>query len=316
MTVSPPGQCPLCETEGGIAALVIRYDEVWARLERDWGVTLRRETREANAPAETCTLVRCLECGLERFEPLMAGSPGFYEDLMGSTPYAHDRWDFGMARQLIDPNDVVADLGCGEGHFLDSLGTRAARSVGVDHHRAGIERMVKRGREAYACSFEEFAEREARGFDVVTSFHTLEHLADPVAMVRAAARCLRPSGRMILSVPNRDRSWREEGEPMDRPPHHVTRWGPAQMIRLAERTSLRLSPIRFEPPDLSTARAIRQRSVEARWTTVPGSVRRNAAAAWSRASVRRRPHEREVAGDGYASRGVFGHSMLVELSAP
>ena len=315
MTLSAPGRCPLCESEGGIATLVIRYDEVWARLERDWGVTLRREIREENAPAEISTLVRCRECGLERFEPLVAGSPAFYEDLMGSTPYAHDRWDFGMARQLIDPNDDIVDLGCGEGHFLDSLGTRTARSVGVDHHRAAIERMVERGREANACSFEEFAEREAGAFDVVTSFHTLEHLVDPFAMVRAAARCLRPSGRIILSVPNRDRSWREEGEPMDRPPHHVTRWSPAQMVVLAQRADLRLSPIRFEPPDLSTARAIRQRSMEARWSKVPASVRRNAATAWSRASVRRRPHEREVTGDGYVSRGVFGHSMLVELSA-
>ncbi len=315
MTASGSGRCPLCGSGEGDAVLEVRYEDVWMRLEQDWGATLRRETRDANSPAETSTLVRCRECGLERFEPLMAGSPAFYEELMASTPYAHDRWDFGMARTLIHPQDDVADLGCGEGRFLDSLGERAARTVGVDHHEAGIQRMVARGREAYVCSFETFAGREPEAFDVVTSFHTLEHLADPLGLVRAAARCLRPSGRIILSLPNRDRSWREEGEPMDRPPHHVTRWGPEQLTQLAERTGLRLTSIRSEPPDLSTARAIRQRSIEYQWPDVLPWLRRNAAAAWSRISVRPGPHAREAAGQGYAARDVFGHSMLVELSA-
>ncbi len=151
---------------------------------------------------------------------------------MSATPYADDRWDFVATRRQIHPADDLVDFGSGEGRFLSSLGSRTGRTTGVDHNQGAIERYVRRGGEAYACSFAEVAAREAERFDVVTSFHTLEHLGDPSGMVRSAARCLRRGGRLYLSLPNRERTWRDEGEPMDRPPHHVTRWGPEQLDAL------------------------------------------------------------------------------------
>ena len=133
---------------------------------------------------------------------------------MASLPYAEDRWDFGLARGLIGAEDDVVDLGCGEGRFLASLALRRGRTVGVDHHEPAIGdcRAGRRGLASLRAS----REREDTLFDVVTSFHTLEHVADPLVTARSAVRCLRPGGRLLLSVPNRERSWREEGEPLDR----------------------------------------------------------------------------------------------------
>ncbi len=291
MTATALGTCVLCGTLDGDAVLEVPYEDVWARLHDDWGIELSAEVRAASAPAHAATLVRCAGCGLERFEPLAPGSADFYAALMASTPYAEDRWDFRAARRLIAADDDVVDLGCGTGKFLASLGRRAARTVGVDHNPDGVGEIVRGGGEAYACSFEEFAAREGGGFDAVTTFHTLEHVGDPVAMVRAAGRCLRPGGRLLLSVPNRERTWREEGEPMDRPPHHVTRWGPAQLTRLAERAGLAVQEVRFEPPGLRQA-----------WSSARGVA--------GAAAVARAWYAHRSGTDGSSSGGTRGHSML------
>jgi SAM-dependent methyltransferase len=309
--VTGTGRCPLCDADGAEVLLRIGYEDVWSRLERDWGVVLSAEVRAISAPSPTATLVRCTSCGLERFEPLLPGGPGFYAELMAAIPYAEERWDLSMTRRAIGPGDDVVDLGCGEGRFLAALGERSGRTVGVDHHEPAIRKIVSRGGEGYACSFEEFARREVAAFDVATSFHTLEHLADPLSVVRSAARCLRPGGRMFISTPNRQRAWREEGEPLDRPPHHVTRWAPDQLVRLADGIDLSVVEVHLEPLDVSVVRAARARSWRAQLPGGGGRVGDLAMRVLARMLIRPGAHMRAVARGTYAS--LHGHSMLVEL---
>jgi SAM-dependent methyltransferase len=307
------GRCPLCGASGGTAILEISYADVWSRMKLDWGVEFSGSVRAANAPGPTCSLVHCERCGLERFEPMAPGDADFYKELMSGTPYVADRWDFALARSLIEPNLDLVDFGCGDGRFLETLGPRSGRTVGVDHNVQGIDTILRRGGEAYCRSFTSFAEAEPDRFDVVTTFHTMEHVSDPMVMARAAATCLRPDGWMVISVPNRERTWKEEGEPMDRPPHHVTRWGPEQLRALADRVGLVVETIGFEPPDVSTSRALREREVQPHIRFLPGSTGRLTAKIVARLSVGPRRHDREVARDGYAARGIFGHSVAVVL---
>ncbi len=306
-------RCPVCGSSVAEHVSNLVYDDTWAAFEHDFGVVIPEAVRTANMPAEEISLVRCESCGLERFEPLMSGDPGFYEALMSAVPYTEDRWDFRTVRRRIDASDDVLDLGCGEGRFLKSLGPRTGRTVGVDHHGPAIARFVAADGEGYEGTFESFAASHGESFDVVTSFHTLEHVASPMEMLRAAASCLRPSGTLYVSVPNRERSWRQECEPMDRPPHHVTRWGPSQIGEAAQRSGLTVEAIGFEPPDLSVARALIERSAIER---LPDWSRRGAVLPvriWSRIAMPTRRYRREARRGAFAARGTFGHSLLATL---
>lgn len=305
--------CPVCEDANVDLIARIAYVEIWSRFERDFGVVIPPAVRAANMPGEGISLVRCSTCSLERFDPLLPGDTDFYAALMSSVPYTVDRWDFRTARDWIVGSDDVLDLGCGEGRFLESLGARAGRTAGVDHHGPAIARFVERGGEGFEGTFEAFAETHAGSFDVVTSFHTLEHVAAPLQMLRAAATCLRPDGMLFVSVPNRERAWREEGEPMDRPPHHVTRWGPEQIVTTAERAGMRVGSLSFEPPDLSVARALIERSASGR---LPGRIRPLAALPariYSMLAMPASRHRREVQRGVFAARGIYGHSLLAVL---
>jgi SAM-dependent methyltransferase len=305
-------ECPLCRDRRSTLLLQFAYDEVWQRLRADLAVELSPAVRScAEEDGERCSLVRCGGCGLERFAPLVPGGEAFYAELMEQIPYNAGRWDFDRVRSMVGVNDAVADLGGGEGLFLESLGERSARSVAVDHNAAAIERFIDKGGEGYVLGFDSFAQREESHFDVVTSFHTLEHVADPVGIGEAAARCLRSGGRAFISVPNRDRSWREEGEPLDRPPHHVTRWAGDQLYRLASLVGLQVEGLSFEPPDISVARALI--AVERGFGRSRSRIRNLAGRTWSIASLSSSEHARRVRDGSYVREGIVGQSMMIQM---
>ena len=305
-------ECPLCRDPRSTFVLEFAYEEVWRRLLTELAVELSPAVRSSvEQHGERCSLVLCAGCGLERFEPLVPGGEAFYAELMEQIPYNAERWDFDRVRSMVEVDDAVADLGGGEGLFLESLGHRRGRSVAVDHNAPAIERFSERGGEGYVLGFGSFAQAEEGHFDVVTSFHTLEHVADPVGIAAAAARCLRSGGRAFISVPNRDRPWREEGEPLDRPPHHVTRWAGDQLYRLADLVGLQVEGLSFEPPDISVARALI--AVERGFGPSRGRIRSLVGRTWSTASLSSSEHARRVREGSYVQDGIVGQSMLIEM---
>jgi SAM-dependent methyltransferase len=102
----------------------------------------------------------------------------------------------------------ILDIGCGPGAFARLLAHRGAVVVGVDLS----PRMVELAREGAAeaglesrTSFET-ADATATGglprgpFDVVTLVLALQNMDDPAAVLRNAARTLRPGGRLVLAL--------------------------------------------------------------------------------------------------------------------
>jgi SAM-dependent methyltransferase len=114
----------------------------------------------------------------------------------------------------------VLDLGCGVGYGTARIADVAARVVGGDVDPESI--AYARGR--YRRPNTEFVELDATAlpfadvsFDVVCSFETIEHVDDPAAFVREAARVLRQSGKFCLSTP----SAKETTHSPDNPHHRV-----------------------------------------------------------------------------------------------
>lgn len=304
--------CPLCGGTDVIRVASIPYQVIWDGLRSEWEAELEDDVVARHQPGAEAELVRCARCGLEHFPRAIAGDAAFYEQLMANTPYHTDRWEFQIVLPRIEPGLAVADMGCGEGAFVRLASTRAARAVGVDQNTDAIRALADAGFEGSSSTFEEFARREGAAFDVVCSFHTLEHLAEPISAACAMRSLLRPGGRLFLSLPNRDRFGRRDDEPLDCPPHHLTRWGPHQLQQLAERLDLRLASMHFEEPDLSHASLAAARS--SRLLRLLGADEGGfPARAWMRAAVGPRRYRRGLARGEYRRRGIVGHSMLAEF---
>ena len=310
MRVAIVETCPLCGSADATQTDRFRYDDIWRELEIAWGASVGEATRRSHEFAEVTTLVRCETCGLEYFTPALAGDQTFYEELMATLPYNEQRWEFRQVSRRLSRDSDIVDFGCGEGGFLRWIGRRVRRAVGVDHNVAAVERLRASGIEAYAEPFDTFSSSNAGAFDAVCAFHTLEHTASADLLMCPALACLRPGGSVFVSGPNRERVGRARLEPQDGPPHHVSRWAPAQMRSLAERYGLMLVDLQFEPPGFHDSREWFAHGLTREWASLVG--RRSRSRGGSRALALARYAVLRRSG-WFVRHGVHGHSMLAEL---
>ncbi len=98
----------------------------------------------------------------------------------------------------------VVDIGCGRGLMLEQLKERNWWCIGVERHPDLLSGAREKGIDV--CSLDILSVRamtELRGqISVVTMWHSLEHLIDPVAVLHNAELMLIDKGVMVLEVPN------------------------------------------------------------------------------------------------------------------
>jgi SAM-dependent methyltransferase len=74
---------------------------------------------------------------------------------------------------------------------------------------------------------------------VVCAFQVLEHVPDPRAFLASCVYCLKPGGRLILSVPAEDSfTGLVPNNCLNLPPHHLTRWSDKALLALREEFNL------------------------------------------------------------------------------
>ncbi len=95
----------------------------------------------------------------------------------------------------------IFEIGCSEGMLLKALGDRGHRAQGCEANRqvanAGRRRL---GARIFPAMFERL-DLAPRSFDLVVSYHTLEHVASPASVLAKAAALLRPDGGICIEVP-------------------------------------------------------------------------------------------------------------------
>ncbi|MCJ7515970.1 MAG: class I SAM-dependent methyltransferase [Dehalococcoidia bacterium] len=98
--------------------------------------------------------------------------------------------------------DSLLDLACGDGLITELFARQVSRVVGVDANGKHLREARKRlpDAEFYESLIEEL-ELDER-FDTVTMLDLLEHVVDPIVVLRKAASFLADNGVLIIHVPN------------------------------------------------------------------------------------------------------------------
>lgn len=101
------------------------------------------------------------------------------------------------------------DVGCGGGILAESMARAGAKVTGIDMAPDGLNVARLHALEAgvnidyQQSTAEDFAERHAGEFELVTCMEMLEHVPDPASVVRACAELAAPGATLVFSTINK-----------------------------------------------------------------------------------------------------------------
>lgn len=97
------------------------------------------------------------------------------------------------------PGGKILDIGCGPGWFLSSLGSEwNCHGVEVS---AFASKVASNSGTIYNGTLQEYIET---GFDVIVMNHVIEHIADPVSVLKKIKKMLKHGGIFIIGTPDFD----------------------------------------------------------------------------------------------------------------
>jgi 2-polyprenyl-3-methyl-5-hydroxy-6-metoxy-1,4-benzoquinol methylase len=139
----------------------------------------------------------------------------------------------------------VLDVGCGSGQILLLL-----RDAGFTH-LLGIDPFIPKSlTHAGGVRVLKAELSEVKGkFDLITFHHVLEHLEDPVSMLRQARQLLAPGGQILVRIPLSDslaaQTYREHWVALDAP-RHITLQTRRSMEILAQKTGMKITRVVYD----------------------------------------------------------------------
>lgn len=210
---------------------------------------------EAQADGERHTYLRC-DCGMVFLNPRPDAEemakyydPEYFGE--GSrkfrSPVEPLRLSFAWKRvrrveALISSPGWVLDIGCGQGTFLHLLHTQGWICHGTELSAAGAARAARPGISISAGDLPE-GQFPPGTLDLVTLWHVLEHLRDPLEILRRLHPMMKKGAILALSTPNieslQGRLFRAHWFHLD-PPRHLYLFSPRTLKDLLGAAGFRL----------------------------------------------------------------------------
>ncbi|MGI8977933.1 MAG: class I SAM-dependent methyltransferase [Pirellulaceae bacterium] len=191
-----PSRCCVCGTDDGEPVGVGEDFEYWTS-------------------PDTFLAVQCPDCRLVYLNPRPA-----VEELSRIYPPEYHAYDFNprefglvykIRRRLearrvlayargLPSNARILDIGCGDGfhlRLLQDFGDKSWQLEGVELDERAVTAARNSGLTVHQGDLEELA-LPAESYDLILLIQTIEHVADPAAILSAARNLLKPGGRIVI----------------------------------------------------------------------------------------------------------------------
>ena len=96
----------------------------------------------------------------------------------------------------------LLDIGCGYGYFLELAKKDGWKTYGIDCDRSAVEFCKESLSLDVSCGNLADKQFPEKHFDVVTLFHSLEHIPDFQHTMAEIKKILKPRGLIVIDVPN------------------------------------------------------------------------------------------------------------------
>lgn len=221
----------------------------------------------AVSPAAPPAYTRCAQCGHRWRPPQQGHDRHYYAGLIDrndpQTPWFKrkiaERTD--ALSRLLTPNvKRVLEVGCAEGALGEAIKTRFAVTYEGIELSQDAERAQAKLDRVYRTPA---ALTAAPPYDLIVSFHVLEHIATPAKELQAWSKLLVPEGKLLIEVPH------EAGHPWltnDHNPEHLHQFTPASLTTLLAQHAFTVQALtlgHYESPVYpDSIRVIAQRRLE------------------------------------------------------
>jgi len=188
---------------------------------------------------------KCCNCKLEFAAPMKSGNKHFYEWVTNFEDYySKDRWEYNLLSRLWenDKTDYLLDIGCGDGAFFDFLVKKNISKTfyGIDLNENSVNKCREKGYNVELGKIENI--NFNLKFNKITGFHILEHVENPLELLKNMKDKLSENGEIYLSVPyspmHFETTW---FDPLNYPPHHLTRWNYNSLRELSKQLNMNFS---------------------------------------------------------------------------
>ena len=158
-------------------------------------------------------------------------------------------WIRQVEKSLVKAGDIL-DFGCGSGKYLDRARKLGCTTLGIDFSPKALEEVARRGHETMPVSEQTWNAIASRKLKFVRMNHVVEHLYDPLRVLRKINNAIDEGGCLHLSTPNpigpsatryRDAWWGLEC------PRHIALIPPAQLEKMLREAGFKSVTIVQEP---------------------------------------------------------------------
>jgi 2-polyprenyl-3-methyl-5-hydroxy-6-metoxy-1,4-benzoquinol methylase len=164
----------------------------------------------------------------------------------------------------------LLDFGCGGGSFIVRMADQGWKVIGLDASVGAVrEIQEKLGLKALVGSLPH-PDLKPETFDVITMWHSLEHVHEPKQILQEAWKLLVPGGRLLIATPNIE-SWPfywfgQSWFGLDLP-RHLIHFCPKTIRSMLETTGFRVASIRgLRHSDwLRSSARLASRNQDAKW---------------------------------------------------
>lgn len=143
-------------------------------------------------------------------------------------------------------NGKALDLGCGNGAYLLLLKKMGWDVVGVDIND-NTSQEVKEAKIPVLTGGLEELKLEENSFDLITLWHVLEHLHDPLKTLKVVCRLLKDDGILFVEVPNSasvlSRLFKSNWFAWELP-RHLCHFSPTSLSRMLNQAGFEITTIR------------------------------------------------------------------------
>jgi len=104
----------------------------------------------------------------------------------------------------LKPGGTILEIGCGDGELLAEMQRRSFKVKGIELNQAAAARAVQK----YGFDIEVGTFTQAKlvndSFDAIILYHVLEHLIDPLEVLKKLKKTLKCGAVLVIGTPNSD----------------------------------------------------------------------------------------------------------------